>query len=143
MSNMLEAVRLWLKSSPILKNDRIGIDYLSNEADSWAVAMSPTQPVVKKYINGAYIGQYDSRLNYDYYSYEELIVPAGSIRFSLNNDSGYHIATYQLYRIENGQQYLVEAKQTDVGFGNDSDYSHNSSNKCFLPFCYGWWAINK
>ena len=59
MSNMLEAVRLWLKSSPILKNDRIGIDYLSNEADSWAVAMSPTQPVVKKYINGAYVGQFE------------------------------------------------------------------------------------
>ncbi len=59
MNSMLEAVRLWLMSCPEIAGDRIGVDYLASEADSWAIAASSVQPVVKKYINGSYIGQFE------------------------------------------------------------------------------------
>ena len=59
MNSMLESVRRWLATCPVMAGGRIGVDYLADEADSWAIAAGASQPKRKEYINGSYIGQFE------------------------------------------------------------------------------------
>ena len=56
--SMIEAVKAWLESCPLLEGERIAVDYLAAEPGSWAIDVVPVQPIIKRYINGATQRQY-------------------------------------------------------------------------------------
>lgn len=56
--SMIEAVKAWLESCPLLEGERIAVDYLAAEPGSWAIDVTPVQPIIKRYINGATQRQY-------------------------------------------------------------------------------------
>ncbi len=56
--SIIEAVRDYLKTCPLLSDGKINVDFLPAEAATYSVDVSPVTPVVKRYINGSSLRQF-------------------------------------------------------------------------------------
>jgi len=50
---LIEAVRKYLGTCPLLKEGRLNVDFLPPEASSYCVDVVPVKPVVKDYLDGS------------------------------------------------------------------------------------------
>lgn len=55
----IEAVRAWLRTYPPLANGRIGVDFLPTDAQTYSVDVMPGKEIVKKYLDGSTVRQFD------------------------------------------------------------------------------------
>lgn len=55
----IDAVRDWLRTYPPLASGRLGVDYLPEEAQTYSVDSVPGPEVVKRYLDGSAIRQFD------------------------------------------------------------------------------------
>lgn len=55
---MIEEIRNYLKSSALLKNGRIGVNYLSAKPLHYAVNPIPAEPVIRRYTDGSTLRQF-------------------------------------------------------------------------------------
>ena len=58
MTNM-EAVRSWLRTYEPLSKGRIGVDFLPEDKQTYSVDSVPGPEIVKSYIDGSAIKQFD------------------------------------------------------------------------------------
>lgn len=56
--SVIKVVREYLYTCPYLSQKNINIDYLGNEANEYSVDKIPCEPVVKQYVDGSSIQQY-------------------------------------------------------------------------------------
>ena len=55
----LEAVRNWLRTCPLLKEGRLGVDFLPEDAQTCSVDSVPGPETVKRYLDGSAVKQVD------------------------------------------------------------------------------------
>ena len=55
---IIEAVRNFLKTCPILTGGRLNVDFLPEEAVTYSVDVTPVTPIVKSYITGDSLRQF-------------------------------------------------------------------------------------
>ena len=55
---IIEAVRDFLKTCPLLTGERLNVDFLPEEATAYSVDVTPITPVVKNYICGGSLRQF-------------------------------------------------------------------------------------
>lgn len=71
MTNM-EAVRAWLRTYPPLQSGRLGVDFLPEQAKSWSVYSVPGPEIVKRYLDGSAIRQFDFILASRFFSGDQI-----------------------------------------------------------------------
>lgn len=57
--NIMEQVRKFIRTYPPLSNDKINVDFLPAEARSYAVESIPTKEVVRYYLDGSSVRQFE------------------------------------------------------------------------------------
>ena len=57
---IINAIREYFKSCPLLKDGYIGVDFLADGAGEYVIEPLPCDPIIKKYVGG------DSRRRYDF-----------------------------------------------------------------------------
>ena len=55
---IIENLRSYLKKCPLLKKDKINVNYLGDEPVSYAIEPMPCSPIVKRYTDGGTLRQY-------------------------------------------------------------------------------------
>ena len=55
---ILDSIRKYIKSCPILKNGLINANYLSEEAETYTIDSIPCAPIIKKYVDGGTVRQF-------------------------------------------------------------------------------------
>lgn len=55
---IIEAVRQFLQSCPLLTDDRLNVDFLPAEAATYSVDVVPTTPIVRRYLDRSSIRQF-------------------------------------------------------------------------------------
>lgn len=55
---IIEAVREWLKSCPLLAEERLNVDYLPVDVRSYSVEVIPSKGTIKQYMDGSSIRQF-------------------------------------------------------------------------------------
>ena len=55
----IEAVRTWLRTYEPLSSGRLGVDFLPEEAQTYSVDSVPGREIVKQYLDGSTIKQFD------------------------------------------------------------------------------------
>lgn len=55
----IEAVSAWLRTYPPLADGRIGVDFLPAEAQTYSVDAMPGKEIIKKYLDGSTVRQFD------------------------------------------------------------------------------------
>ena len=55
---IVEAVRAWLKTCPALEGERLNVDFLPTDAQTYAVEVVPCRETVKQYIDGSKIKRF-------------------------------------------------------------------------------------
>ncbi len=55
----IEAVTAWLHTYPPLADGRIGVDFLSADAQTYSVDVMPGKEIIKKYLDGSTVRQFD------------------------------------------------------------------------------------
>lgn len=56
--SVIKAIREYLFTCPCLSQENINIDYLGSEAKEYSVDKIPCEPIVKQYVDGSVIRQY-------------------------------------------------------------------------------------
>lgn len=55
---IIENVRSYLRKCPLLKKDKINVNYLGDEPVNYAIEPMPASPIVKRYTDGGTLRQY-------------------------------------------------------------------------------------
>ena len=55
---MIEAIRKYLESCPVLNGGKLNVDFLPQDATTYSVDVVPTTPVVKRYLDGSSARQF-------------------------------------------------------------------------------------
>lgn len=55
---MIEAIRKYLGSCPVLDGGKLNVDFLPQNAATYSVDVVPTTPVVKRYLDGSSVRQF-------------------------------------------------------------------------------------
>lgn len=55
---MIEAIRKYLESCPVLSGGKLNVDFLPQDATTYSVDVVPTTPVVKRYLDGSSARQF-------------------------------------------------------------------------------------
>lgn len=50
--SMIEAVKTWLATCPQLTDERLNVDFLTEDSGSYSVDVVPAEPIIKRYIGG-------------------------------------------------------------------------------------------
>lgn len=50
---IIQAVRDWVETCPLLEGGQVHVDFLDPEASSYSVDVTPGEPVVKQYLDGS------------------------------------------------------------------------------------------
>ncbi|MGN0975888.1 MAG: hypothetical protein ACI4OL_07775 [Gemmiger sp.] len=50
---MIESMRSWLLACPLLAGDRLNVNYLGDQSLEYALYEAPTQPVLRRYLDGS------------------------------------------------------------------------------------------
>lgn len=55
---IIEAVRAWLKTCPALEGERLNVDFLPTDAQSYSIEVVPCRETVKQYMDGSKIKRF-------------------------------------------------------------------------------------
>lgn len=55
---IINAIRDYLRTCPLLDNNRINVDFLGKEAVEYSIEPTPTDPVIRTYADGGTLRQY-------------------------------------------------------------------------------------
>lgn len=55
---IIESIRIWLKTCPVLEGERLNIDFLPVEAQSYSVEVVPGRGTIKQYMDGSALKQF-------------------------------------------------------------------------------------
>lgn len=55
---LIEAVRAWIGTCPLVEGEKLLVDFLPAEAASYSVDVVPVTPVVRRYLDGSSIRQF-------------------------------------------------------------------------------------
>lgn len=55
---IIQAVRDWVSTCPLLEGGQVHVDFLDQEAASYSVDVTPGEPVVKYYMDGSSVRQF-------------------------------------------------------------------------------------
>lgn len=80
----MEYVRAWLKTYPPLKDGRLNVDFLPEKARAYSVDVTPCKEVIKSYLDGSSIRQFDFILASRYYHSGDAALNAGNLAFYEN-----------------------------------------------------------
>lgn len=53
----MELIKEWLEKCPLLNNGKINVDYLKDKIGSYSIDQTPSNPIVKKYMDGGKLKQ--------------------------------------------------------------------------------------
>lgn len=51
--SIMESVRAYLQTCPLLANGRINVDFLAPEEGGYSINASPAKPIIQSYVNGS------------------------------------------------------------------------------------------
>ncbi len=78
---VIEAVRGWLKTCPLLEDERLNIDFLPIEAQSYSVEAVPGRGTIEKYMDGSAIKQFLFVIASREFSGDDLAQNADNLQF--------------------------------------------------------------
>lgn len=61
--SITKAIRDYLFTCPYLNQEKINVDYLGNDANEYSIEKISCEPIIKQYIDGSTIRQYQFALN--------------------------------------------------------------------------------
>lgn len=56
--SIISGLRAWLKTCPLLESERLHVDFLPMEAQSYALEVVPCAEIVKRYLDGSAVKQF-------------------------------------------------------------------------------------